>query len=202
MLTLKKVAVTGGLASGKTLVCSLLKELGAYVVSADQIVHQLLSPDTCLGKKIINLLGSDIVRDTKFDKRIIANKVFSNQSLLRKYEALIHPSVIQEIENEYQHAREKKYKLFIAEVPLLFEGGLENLFDETVVVAASEQTRCNRFLQRDGASFNNFYERQSMQMPVEKKIQKANQVLFNDEGIESLKLKTMHLFNQLVADKE
>ncbi len=57
MLKLKKVAVTGGLSCGKSLVCRILQELGAYVVSADNIVHQLLSSDTNLGQEVIKLLG-------------------------------------------------------------------------------------------------------------------------------------------------
>ena len=61
MLKLKKIAVTGGLAAGKTTVCQIFKELGAYVVSADEIVHQLLSPDTAVGQQVVSLLGSDIV---------------------------------------------------------------------------------------------------------------------------------------------
>ena len=65
MLKLKKIAVTGGLAAGKTTVCQLFKELGAYVVSADEIVHQLLSPDTAVGQQVVSLLGSDIVSGLK-----------------------------------------------------------------------------------------------------------------------------------------
>ena len=57
MLILRKVAITGGLSCGKSSVCRIFKELGAYVVSADKIVHQLLSPDTNLGQKVIKLIG-------------------------------------------------------------------------------------------------------------------------------------------------
>ena len=76
MLKLKKIAVTGGLAAGKTTVCQLFKELGAYVVSADEIVHQMLSPDTVVGQQVVSLLGSDIVSGLGIDRKKIAAKVF------------------------------------------------------------------------------------------------------------------------------
>ena len=72
MLALKKIAVTGGLASGKSTVCALLKKRGAYVVSADEIVHRLLSPHTPLGRQVIKVLGSDIVSGNELDRKKIA----------------------------------------------------------------------------------------------------------------------------------
>ena len=82
MLKIKKVAVTGGLAAGKTTVCQLFKELGACVVSADEIVHQLLSPGTAVGQQVVSLLGSDIISDQGLDRKKIAAKVFSQPDLL------------------------------------------------------------------------------------------------------------------------
>lgn len=202
MLTLKKVAVTGGLASGKTTVCSLFKELGAYVVSADLIVHQLLSPDTNLGKKIIDLLGSDIVKDTQFDRKLIAKKVFINRALLQRYEQLIHPEVLNEINKEFKKAKESNYKLFIAEIPLLFETKTERFFDYTIAVVANDDLRYKRFLQKENKSIQDFTLRNALQLSTEIKKEKANFVIVNEENLQSLKTQVKHLFNQLVKDKE
>ena len=79
MLALRKIASNRWAGSGKSTVCALLKKQGAYVVSADEIVHQLLSPHTPLGQQVIKLLGSDIVNNAiKFDRKKIAQIVFSN----------------------------------------------------------------------------------------------------------------------------
>ena len=102
MLRLKKIAVTGNVASGKSTVCLFLKECGAYVVNADSIVHKLLSPETTLGKSIINLLGYDVIIDGQFDRRAIAEKVFKDYSLLKDLEKILHPEVQKEINKEYQ----------------------------------------------------------------------------------------------------
>jgi dephospho-CoA kinase len=202
MLTLKKVAVTGGLASGKTTVCCLLKELGAYVVSADLIVHQLLSPDTNLGKKIIDLLGSDIVKDAQFNKELIAKKVFSNKALLQCYEQIIHPEVVKKIDEEFKKAKDNNYKLFVAEIPLLYEVGLEKNFDFIVAVVATENIRCKRFMEKKQASSSDFTVRDARQLSMEEKKEKANFVIMNQEDLTSLKLQVKYLFNELVKDKE
>src|ERR1700733_11999306 len=104
MLGLKRLAVTGGLSCGKTLVCCLFKDLGAYVVSADEIAHRLLSPDTIVGKQVIRLLGSDIVVDNNINRRIVASKVFKDTNLLKSLEQITHPVIRDEIENKYQYA--------------------------------------------------------------------------------------------------
>src|SRR5580700_5876146 len=98
MLKTKKIAVTGGLAAGKTTVCQIFKELGAYVVSADEIVHQLLSPGTTVGQQVIKLLGSDIISGQELDRKKIAAKVFFQRDLLHLLEEIIHPAVFDEIE--------------------------------------------------------------------------------------------------------
>lgn len=69
MLKLSRVAVTGSIASGKSTVCHLFKELGAYTISADEIVHELLVPDSPLGRSVVELLGREIIKDGFLDKR-------------------------------------------------------------------------------------------------------------------------------------
>ena len=93
MLKLKKIAVTGGVASGKSTVCRLFQNLGAYVVSADQITHELLASDNTLKKKVVSIFGHEILEGEVIDRAKVAKKVFSSPDLLYKLEALIHPRV-------------------------------------------------------------------------------------------------------------
>ena len=124
MLSLRKVAVTGGLACGKSSVSLFLKEFGAYTVSADQIVHNLLAPQAEVGKQVIALLGSDVVESGRLVREKIAQRVFGNPQLLRELEALIHPAVAAKIDEHYEEAKAENAPLVVAEVPLLFEAGL------------------------------------------------------------------------------
>ena len=92
MLKLKRAAVTGGLSCGKSSVCRILSELGAYVVSADKIVHQLLSSDANLGQEIVHLLGPSVLVNQTLDRSRIAHIVFHDSELLKALEALVHPA--------------------------------------------------------------------------------------------------------------
>ena len=78
MLKLKKIAITGSLATGKSSLCSIFQELGAYVVSADQIVHQLLSLNTTYAKQVTRLLGDEIVVHNSIDRKKVAYIVFQS----------------------------------------------------------------------------------------------------------------------------
>jgi len=198
MLKLKKIAVTGGLATGKTTVCQLFKELGAYVVSADEIVHQLLSPSTSVGQQVIHLLGPEIIRDEKFDRKKIAQLVFSDPSLLCALEKELHPAVFTEIEKRYNQAsKEKKYPLFFAEIPLLYEVGKEEQFDSVISVEAKKNLALERFRKQKNESKQEFEKRMERQLPTGHKAAKADFVIENNGDLEDLRAKVKTLYREL-----
>lgn len=199
MLKLNKVAVTGGLSCGKSSVCRFLKELGAYVVSSDDIVHQLLSSNTNLGQEIIKLLGTEIVVDQKIDRSRIARIVFQDYKLLQALEEILHPAVYSEIDKEYQMQQSKKPRppLFVAEVPLLYESGGENHFDSTVMVVSKPELCLKRFEQTTNYDLKEYERRMARQMPVLEKAERADYVILNDGTLLDLKQKTVELFQDL-----
>jgi dephospho-CoA kinase len=192
MLALRKLAVTGGLASGKTTVCKILESLGAYYVSADAIVHTLLSPQTEIGEKIINLLGPEIVDGDQFDRAKIAKIVFSNQDKLYALEQLLHPAVINEIKELYNRIKKKSYPLFVAEVPLLFESKSDRFFDATLAVVA-DPARC-----KERAAVQDFEARMARQWDMEKKSAKATFTLYNNGTLEELKKDVTKLYQERI----
>lgn len=197
MLKLKKVAVTGSVSSGKTTVCRLLEELGAYVVSADAIVHQLLIPTTPVGQKIIDLLGTEIVAGDKLNREEIAARVFRDPSLLEELEKQIHPEVQKVIEAKYQEISRKPFSLFIAEVPLLFESGQETFYDAVVVVRADKENCRRRFTTSTLYDEAEFERREKRLMPIEEKCRRADFVLDNSGSLPSLRLLVKTTFNSL-----
>lgn len=198
MLRLKKVAITGTVSCGKTLFCSFLKECGAYVVSADEIVHQQLSPDTDLGKKVITLLGPQILAEGRIDRKAVAEKVFDNPQLLEALERIIHPEVFRQIEKEYLKAEQSNAKLFIAEIPLLFEVGADRRFDEAVAVVADENLCMERFARSTGNSKEEYQKRMSRQLPQKVKAARANHIILNDGSQENLRAEAKKLFHELI----
>ncbi len=201
MLKLKKIAITGGLASGKTSVCQLLKGFGAYTVSADEIVHQLLSPHTELGNQITEIFGQDIIKDEGFDRSKIAEQAFNDSAKLQKLEKLLHPAVLQEIEHRYQtQLTTNPPPLFVAEIPLLFEIKAETKFDHVVVVTAPDPLCRERFKASSGQDDEQFLLRMRKQLPIEVKMRKANYLINNDGSFEDLKKQVKTLYQTLTAN--
>lgn len=197
MLKSKKVAVTGGISSGKSLFCAFFKEFGAYVVSADSIVHQLLSPHNDPGKKVIKLLGLEIVENGLIDRKKIADKVFKDTELLRSLELIIHPEVFREINKEYKKSCEQNFLLFIAEVPLLFETGAQKFFDKTIAVLSNEQECESRFVKITGKEQKEFKLRAQQQLTLKEKATMADYVVMNDGSKQDLKNEAERMYKIL-----
>jgi dephospho-CoA kinase len=193
VLNLKKVAVTGGLASGKTSACYFFENLGAYVVSADRIVHHLLIQENSIQEKVIRLLGTDILVEGKLSKEAIANRVFEDPAMLESLERILHPAVREEIEALYDKAKEEGYLLFVAEVPLLYEANLENDFDAVVVVRSSLELCRERFKK------NEFNQRMERQLPQEAKAARADFVIDNDGTLGDLESSVEAVYRTLVC---
>jgi dephospho-CoA kinase len=200
MLKLKKVAVTGGISSGKSLVCRYLGEFGAHVVDADQIVHHLLIPDSELGQQVIKLIGPQIVVGEKIDRSKIAKIVFLNPRLLKSLENLLHPRVYEEIERQYDAVRKQKEPppLFVAEIPLLFETGGDKLFDLTVAVVSPQEICWERYRQKTGHEREDFNRRAACQLTPDQKAKQADIAIHNEGTAEDLKKQTRKIFDLLV----
>ena len=198
MLKVKKIAVTGGLAAGKTTVCKFFEEFGAYIVSADEIVHQLLSPDSIIGQQIVSLLGLKVVNGAQFDRKKIAAEVFSQPPLLHALEELIHPAVFNEIEQRYNWVnQEKKHPLFIAEIPLLYESKGEGRFDGVISVFTDPTLSKKRFILDTHKNAAEFDQRMARQIAPQKKADLAHYTIENNGNLQELKTKVKTLFLQL-----
>jgi len=193
MLALKKIAVTGTVASGKSSVLKFFKELDAYVVDSDSIVHELLRTDKNLEKQIVQLLGKEVLEDGRLNPQKIAKEVFNNKEKLTKLEKLIHPTVLKKIDDLFcEVQKQQKHSLFIAEIPLLFEIGAEKAFDYSIVVIADE-TRCRARFQKE-----DFEKRKSRLLSQEKKREMSDFIIYNNGSIEALKDETKKIYHSLI----
>lgn len=197
MLKLKKIAITGGVASGKSSVCQLFKELGAFVVNADAIVHELLAPNTDLGQQIIRTLGPDVISEGKISRRIVAEKVFKDPKSLEALERLIHPAVLKEIEKSYLDASKRGgYSSFVVEMPLLFEIGNQGSYDVIVAVVADEAVAKKRFMTA-GFQPEEYDQRMRRQINPQEKALRADYVLYNQGSLADLRKQVIAL-NQTI----
>lgn len=197
MLKLKKIAITGGVASGKTSVCRFFRELGAFVVNADAIVHELLNPDTDLGQQIIQQFGPEILTDGKLSRKMIAEKAFTDPQQLETLEKLLHPAVLHKIEELYEQAcHSGKYSSFVVEIPLLFEIEGESFYDCIIAVSSDEATARSRFKQA-GFTLEEYDRRMKRQLNPKQKAERAHYQIQNNGTLEDLKKQVFALNNIL-----
>lgn len=200
MLKLKKLAITGGLSSGKTTAGRLFKDLGAFVINADEIVHNLLIPDSVIGQKVVQLFGPSIVENNSFNRKKIAQQAFLNVKLLKALEALIHPIVCAEIEKEYQRVRQVgKYPLFIAEIPLLYELLKQDEFDIVITVTADPSICQTRFIKQPHQTIKEFEQRMAQQINPEEKAKKSDYVIKNNGSLANLRDQVTKLYSLLTT---
>lgn len=198
MLNLKKIAITGGVSSGKSTVCRLLADQGSYVVDSDKIVHNLLSSDLKIREKVVSLLGEAVVVDGQINRKAIAGKVFSHPETLKSLELILHPAVFHEIKLQYEKVKDDpKYKIFVVEIPLLYETQSSNLFDAVVVTLSEKEVCRKRFVNDQKGSGESFDQRMQRQLQPTEKAAKADFVIMNDDTIEDLEEQVTNLLTKI-----
>ena len=191
------VAVTGPFASGKSTFVRLLGSLGAETVSSDEIVHDLLAGDRKTVARVVERFGEDVLGERGIDRRALGRKVFGNPEALRDLEDILHPLVRRETDRRMAAS---EADLFVAEIPLLFEGGRSGGFDYTVAVTVPEERRRAWATQRgvDEAALRAIEERQLGQ---EEKARRADLVVPNDGDLDKLKKQAEELREGILRNR-
>ena len=193
---MRKVAVTGGLAAGKSTVCRLLQEFGAYVVSADEIVRRQLTPATPTGQYVIDLLGPGIITNNQIDRKKVSDIVFSDPSKLKALEMILHPIVRDEVMSQFEKIKDSDaYSFFVAEIPLLDEAKMRGDFDAVIAVVCREQIARERALNK-----KEFDRRSRFQLSQSAKQARADYVIVNDGDLAALKKEIGKLIPKLKGD--
>lgn len=195
MLTLKKIAVTGGIASGKTSVCHILKTHGACTLHSDQIIHHLLEEDQHCINDVVTLLGNGILTEGKIDRSKVAKIVFKDAKKLNALEKILHPKLFAIIDQKFEQVKdEKTFNCFVVEIPLVQEIDQTKKFDHIVAVIAKEAHAKGRL--KDPA----LYElRMNRQWDPEKKAKHADYIIINNGTMEELKQNTLEMLKEINA---
>jgi len=177
------IAVTGPFASGKSTFVRLLGELGAETVSADEIVHDLLAEDEATISSVVERFGDDVRGEQGVDRRMLGRKVFGDPEALQDLENILHPLVRRETQRRISVS---EAGLFVAEVPLLFEGGSSADYDYTVAVVVPEERRRAWAAER-GVDEEALVAIEARQLRQEEKARRADVVVQNDGDVDKLR---------------
>lgn len=180
-----KLGITGTIASGKTSVSILLKRRGIPVFNSDQYAKMAIHRgNPCFGK-LIEILGEEAIgEDGDIQKDKMASVIFSNEDKRLAVNAVVHPYVREGMEHFF--AMRKEGFLCAAEVPLLFEAGYEDAFDEILVVTCDKETAIKRMMEDRGYSLEEAQARYSRQIDPLKQVAKADIVLDNSGSLKDL----------------
>lgn len=200
-----KIGLTGGIASGKSLVSGIFTELGAHCIDADQIAHDLMRPGEKVYDQVVHSFGNEILNPDKTVNRAKVAELAFDKRRPRIYELnrIMHPVVIERYESwmEEIHSREPD-AIAILEAALVLEAGLRRRFDRIVVVTCKPQQRIERWAQRfnlDPETAKAEVTRRMMaQAPDEAKIQAADYVIDNSGSVEETRKQVEKVFEALL----
>jgi dephospho-CoA kinase len=189
------VGLTGGLGSGKSTALAALQRLGADVISSDAVVHELYGGAE-LRDAVVERFGPDVAPDGVVDRAAIAERAFARPEDREWLEGLVWPLVGARVASwlESARTREPPPRAAVVEVPLLFEAGLERIYDATIAVVAEEAVRRERAAARGHAVVD---ERAARQLSQEEKARRATFVVHNDGSEEDLERKLSSVLAKL-----
>src|SRR3954470_6002189 len=175
------IGLTGGIAAGKSTALAAFERLGAATISSDAVVHELLDSEPLLGR-LTERWGADVAPDGEVDRAKVGEIVFADPEQLSWLESQVHPLVGERI-GRWLAALPEGTELAVIESPLLFEAGMDDVFDTNLAVVTDDEVRRRRAAARGDTLVT---ERDARQLPQEVKAERAAHVIENDGSVEDL----------------
>lgn len=178
---MKKIGITGSIATGKSVASKFFESLGHLVISADIINEELLKE-----KEVIKEINKLLFKEDAIilNKKRVAELIFNEQEAKLKLESYLHPLIYEEIKKIINNSKEE---LIFIEVPLLYETNFINLVDYVLVIYADEEAQIKRIVKRDSISELEAIKRIKGQMPLKEKLLKADYVINNSNTLKETK---------------
>jgi dephospho-CoA kinase len=178
------IALTGGIASGKTAVAKLFEQLGVPVLDTDQIARDVVEPGTTTLAKLVDTFGAEILDASgRLDRRRMRERVFANPQDRARLEAIVHPAIRAELARRSTNAG-GVYQIHV--IPLLVEGGRARDYDRVLVVDCPRELQLSRLMKRDGASEEQANAILAAQATREQRLAIADDVITNTGTFEDL----------------
>lgn len=199
---MKVIGLTGGIACGKSTVAMILKELGAIVIDADQISHEVTAPGGDALPAIREAFGEFVFYpDGSLNRSVLASIVFGNDAERQKLNDATHPIINDRVVEEIEVCRKMGTLVVVLDVPLLFEVGIEKLADITVCASAPQEVQLERMKTRSGLEGENAFNRINSQMALEEKEKRSDIVIKTDKSFGALQHDVQQLYNAWISSE-
>lgn len=183
------IGLTGGIASGKSTVSSILRNLGAFIIDADIVSREIMIKGTKTYNILVNEFGKEILRkDGEIDRKKLGNLVFADKQKLNRLNEITHPEIIRRIKEIIEEERKNgKEKAIVLDAALLIEMRLFNMVDEVWLVVVDKKTQIRRLMKRDNLNYNDALNRIKSQMSIEDKMKYADFIINNCKDFNAIK---------------
>lgn len=184
---MKVIGLTGGIASGKSVISSYLKELGGYIIDADKVARDIVKPHSKAWSEIIKVFGKRVLAaDGNINRALLGQIVFNDAKSLQELNEITHPEIDRIIKNQIEKFRNGMIKapFLVIDAPLLIEFGLNAIVDEVWLVVVASETQVKRIVERDRISEEEAWQRINSQMPLEEKLKYADRIIDNNGSLQ------------------
>tara|TARA_B110000014_G_scaffold24546_1_gene15610 strand:+ start:2021 stop:2605 length:585 start_codon:yes stop_codon:yes gene_type:complete len=190
-----KVAITGGIGTGKTTISNMFSDKGVPVFNSDEIAKEIMNTNSLLKNEIVTAFGDKVYDKNRLNKEYLSDAIFNNETLLKKINAIVHPYVADEF-NSWIEEQDSKYIIY--ESAIIFENQVEDFFDKIICVTASEEDVISRVMKRNNFSVDKIKSIINKQLPNDAKIQKSDYVIENI-NISKLSDKVLEIHNDIMG---
>ena len=198
-----RIGLTGGIACGKSTLCTYLKSLGAEIIECDELAHQSIQKNGLNYKSVVGYFGKEILNpDGEINRKRLGEIVFADTAQLENLNQLCHASIRKMWQEKMRECDEvMKRKVVVVEVPLLFEINAQEDFYRTIVLGSSRSVQRERMLKRgyDEASID---KRIDSMWTLEEKMAQPDYVIWNDRDLKTLKQQASAVFNHICLFEE
>ena len=198
------VALSGGIATGKSQVARVFEELGCYIHKADLEAHELMAPEKPAWEKIVDRFGSNILNpDNTINRARLASIIFSDKKERLFLNNLLHPLVLKERQEAILKLRNRGlFKIFVSEAALTIEAGYTKFYDKIVITHCPKNIQIERLMSRDSVDRTKALERIESQMPPEQKLKYADYTIDTSGTLEKTIEQSEQVFRILMSDYE
>lgn len=199
---MKCTGLTGGIATGKSTVASMLRELGAKIIDADQLAREIVEPGQEAWKEIIEAFGKEILcTDKSIDREKLRKIVFKDETARRRLESITHPRIRALAQRKMQTLGAQGAEVLVYEAPLLFENRVHLWLRPVILVACDPATQRTRLRERDRLNDDEIEQHLKAQMSLEEKRRLADYIIENSGDLEELKRRVNEVWEKLVGSQ-
>lgn len=192
------IGLTGGIASGKSTISSILKAVGWPVIDADLIARQIVMPGSKGLEQIVNRFGPQMLNsDGTLDRKKLGKTVFDDPKKLSDLDKIEHPLIQEAIDSQLDEFKKQHLPVVVLDVPLLFETGMDEECGLTVLAVVDQATQLKRLMKRDQISKMDAVKKISSQMSLKEKMQRADVIIDNNGTLEQTRSQVAELVDRV-----